>query len=53
MPLYRLTDEQAKSLRALIANAQIRGSDAPMILGLAQALARSVPEPPKKEDEKK
>lgn len=57
MPLYRLTDEQAKQLRAVLANAQIRGAEAPMIITLSQALMRAVPEPkpetPKKEPEKK
>ncbi len=57
MPLYRLTDEQAKQLRVVLANAQIRGAEAPMIITLSQALMRAIPEtkpePPKKEDGKK
>lgn len=52
MPLYLLTNEQAKQLRAVLANAQIRGSDAPMIIQLSQALMKPIPET-KKEDGKK
>ena len=50
--LIRLTESQQKQLQAILASAQIRGSDAPTIIGLAQALSRPVPEPKeeKKED---
>ena len=54
MGLYRLTDDQVKQLRVILANAQIRGSEAPVIIQLSQALIRPVPEPkPEKKEEKK
>ena len=52
MPLYRLTEEQHKSLLNIIANVQIRGQEAPAVVQLFQALNKTVPEPEeKKKDE--
>lgn len=42
MARYELTNNQVKSLRALIANANIKGMDAPIILELQQALLRPI-----------
>lgn len=43
---YELTDQQVKSLMALISNAQIRGNEAGIIISLIQALSSPVKEKP-------
>jgi len=42
MPFYELTGEQQKILMNILANAQIRGQDAPVIVQLAQALQKPI-----------
>lgn len=44
--LYNLSDQQVQQLKALIANAQIRGEDAPIIMGLIGALSMPIKEKP-------
>ena len=36
--LYELSDEQVKNLLAIVSNVSIKGSEAPIIIGLVQAL---------------
>lgn len=44
---YELSDEEVKALKNIIANIQIRGADAPMVIRISQALSRPI-----KEDDK-
>ena len=44
MAKYELSDDQVKQLLAIIASAQIRGNDAPVIIQLVQALQKPVVE---------
>jgi len=48
MARYELADEQVRSLLTLIGNAQIKGSEAAIIIGLTYALSSPVKE--KKDD---
>ena len=57
MALYEISNDQQKQLLTIIANAQIRGGDAPAIIKLSQTLQTPVKEKvksekvaPKKED---
>lgn len=51
MAKYELSDAQVKQLMTIIANATVRGSDAPAILQLSRALQTPIKEV--KKDEKK
>jgi hypothetical protein len=42
MALYELSEEQVRNLRTLIANANIKGADAPTIIELINALSRPI-----------
>jgi hypothetical protein len=42
MAQYELSDDQVKVLKQVLANAQIRGADAPVIIELANSLSRPV-----------
>ena len=44
MAKYELTDEQVKNLQNILANTQIRGADAPVIIKLVQALQKPIEE---------
>ena len=49
MPLYELSDKQVNDLRAIIANSDIKGGVAPLIVDLLNAISKPVkPEKPEK-----
>lgn len=46
---YELSDEQVKTLQIILANANIKGSDAPAIINLNIALTKPIAEEKPKE----
>ena len=49
MALYRFSDDEVKQLRAILMNANIKGSDAPLVIVLMRNLQIPIPEQKKSE----